>query len=121
MSNIEMRLWGKDHWSTFLYCECCATDNKGRLETCRLRTDPKYPTRLRHGVSQPDHTDLDCIEDMENEALLENIGSGINPVVRLTDKGWQLAMKLRMHKAAGGNFATFGDVIFGKEPASVSP
>jgi hypothetical protein len=51
----------------------------------------KYPTRLRGGQKLADHDDWDCIEDFEVVGLAENVGTGVNPVYRLTDKGREVA------------------------------
>lgn len=116
--NIEH--FGKDHWSTFAYAETCCVDDRGRLVNERLRingnTHPvrdgsrwqaSYGTRIRGGGICPDHDDIDCLDDLEEAGLLEQVGTMINPVIRFTDEGQAVAAKLRAHKMNGGNFATF--------------
>jgi len=139
---VPMEYWGKDHWSTFAYIETRIVDHKGRPCSHHMRNDPdrhpafgnaydkmdiptreKYPTRLSiwngdkcefHELK--DHDDWDCIEDAEKIGLLENKGTGINPVYRLTEYGKQVAAELRQWKQDGGNFATFrSKVVFKKE------
>lgn len=118
---MNIKQFGKDHWSTFAYAECCCVDNRGRLDNDRLRINgnkhpvrdgsrwlPRYGTRVKEGnVPNPDHDDIDCLDDLEDAGLLEQIGTMSNPVVRLTDKGYKVAALLRKHKSNGGQFGTF--------------
>ncbi len=111
--------WGKDHWSTFAYVETCVVDRGGAIDRQRMRTHPgrhpllahmdgsAYPTRLRDGALLSDHDDWDCLSDLEEAGLLENIGSDTNHLIILTDEGRRVAAALRAHKAAGGTFASF--------------
>ena len=60
---MEIKIFGKDHWSTFAYVETCCVDNMGRLDIRRLRINeakrpirsnglgwnPKYGTRIKDG------------------------------------------------------------------------
>lgn len=120
---VPMKDWGRDHWSTLAYLETRAVDHNGSIERMHMRCDPhphpglahigwrtghgsKYPTRLREGELQ-DHDDWSCMEDVEHAGLLENIGTGINPVVKLTDYGMIVCNALRNHKASGGSFGNF--------------
>jgi len=122
---IEMKDFGKDHWSTFAYAETCCVDNRGGLALVRLRInrgkrpigghpygnptwDPKYGTRIKDG-SIPDtgHDDIDCLDDLERVGLLEWIGTLVNPAVKLTDVGLKVIAQLRQHKAGGGQFREF--------------
>lgn len=123
MMGVPVADFGKDHWSTFAYTECCTVDSKGVLDprrmrcdfnrrpglfaTQRLSADRKYPTILAGGRELPDHDDWDCLDDLEAAGLLQQVGTGVNPVVRLTDAGHEAAAALRRHKAQGGNFAGF--------------
>ena len=119
---MELEQFGKDHWSTFAYAECCCVDNYGRLDIRKLRVNEvnrpirsngfgwntKYGTVVKGGgIPDPQHDDIDCLDDLEKEGLLEWIGTLINPAVRLTKKGHKVAAGLRKHKANGGQFATF--------------
>lgn len=45
------------------------------------------------------HDDWDCVEDFMAEGLVIWEGTGMNPILRLTDKGWALAHKLRRQRA----------------------
>lgn len=54
-----------------------------------------------------DHDDWDCVDDMELVGLLENIGTGTNPVFKLTALGRLVATQLRQHKMDKGTFRTF--------------
>jgi hypothetical protein len=49
--------------------------------------DPKYGTRYDDGRVDPDHDDYDCLADLEAWGFLEDLGTGFQPVVRLTPKG----------------------------------
>ncbi len=116
---MKTEVFGKDHWSTFAYVETCCVENHGELENIRLRInnsrhpvgrgwDPKYGTRVKNGsIPDPDHDDLDCLDDLEDAGLIEQIGTMINPTIRLTERGFAIAGSLRRHKANGGQFATF--------------
>ncbi|KKN76882.1 hypothetical protein LCGC14_0365330 [marine sediment metagenome] len=125
---MKVKEFGKDHWSVLAYVETCCVDNKGRVDVRRLRINeykrpirsnglgwnPKYGTRIKGGsIPDPSHDDWDCLEDLEQEELLELIGTMINPVFKLTDRGLRVASELREYKAKGGQFAAF-------EPASLA-
>ena len=113
--------FGKDHWSTFAYIETRIVDHGGIPHRPHMRCHGdrhpllvlpgqdgrEHPTRLRDGTALTHHDDWDCIDDLEREGLLFNIGSSINPCYRLTDEGSKVAARLRAHKGAGGNFAGF--------------
>jgi hypothetical protein len=77
---------------------------------------PEYGTRLRkffqNGMTnvlyqRPDHDDWDCLDDFEEAGLLKNIGTGVNPIIKLTNYGFKIAAQLRMFKGKGGIFADF--------------
>lgn len=95
--------WGKDHWSLLAYFETVCVDNQGRPDFMRMRINPKmhpfgggthfgprqwqdsYATRLKDGsIPNNKHDDYDVMEELENLGFLENIGTGINPVIKLT-------------------------------------
>jgi hypothetical protein len=71
----------------------------------------KYPTRLKGMVELPNHDDWDCAEDLEKEGLIENIGTGINPAFKMTEKGFAVSALLRKHKANGGWFSNFSPAV----------
>jgi len=109
---VPMALWGKDHWSTLAYLETRVVDQAGKPDLRHLRCDPRrhpglgngqdggaYPTRLNDGTTREHHDDWDCIDDMVAEGLVVWEGTGVNPVFRLTDLGWQVAGQLRRHTA----------------------
>jgi hypothetical protein len=132
---ITINDFGKDHWSTFAYIETVCVDNRGVPDKERMRCNPKihpglcnqanvmfqdqpdYPTRLSgyflpngekdRGRLLHDHDDWSCAEDLEAAGLIEWIGSGVNPVFKMTTYGLVVAGRLRAHKASGGHFATF--------------
>lgn len=113
--------FGKDHWSTFGYLESRCVDCGGVVAIEKMRCDAdrhpglahmgcdkKYPTILRGGRELSDHDDWDCVDDLEAAGLLVQVGTGVNPRVRLTGYGWNIAGCLREHKAGGRAFAEFG-------------
>lgn len=125
---VPMALWGKDHWATLAYVETLCVDHQGVLDPRRMRCNPrrhphfnvnpsfgpdradgsyKYPTMLKGGGIEPEHDDWDCFYDLETTGLIEDVGTGIHPVARLTVAGHKMAANLRMWKASGGSFATF--------------
>ena len=124
---MKVNDWGKDHWSTFAYVECCCVDDRGKLDNRRLRINdekrpirsngcggwrPEYGTRIKGGnIPDPTHDDLDCLEDLEREGLLEQVGTILNPVVKLTEKGLKVSAELRAYKAHGGQFAAFQSAL----------
>lgn len=67
-----------------------------------FRPDGSVNTRRRRG----DHDDIDCLDDLEQEGLIELL-SMANGFVKLTDKGRRISGLLREHKSKGGSFATF--------------
>jgi hypothetical protein len=117
---IPVAQWGKDHWSTFAYIECRCVDDGGKPNIKHMRCDrdlhpqfshvpdaldKKYPTRYKGG-ELIDH-DWSCLDDCEMAGLLENIGTGLNRVYRLTPLGRLVAAQLRQHKQDGKNFHDF--------------
>lgn len=126
MSNhIPMARWGKDHWSLLAYVETVCVDKHGEIDLQRMRCDAdrhpqyvylrgfgdelhseKYPTLLRDG-ELPDHDDWDCLDDLENAGLVENVGFTMRPKYAMTDRGHEIAAALRKHKATGGQYAKF--------------
>lgn len=132
---ISISDFGKDHWSTFAYIETVCVDNHGVPDRERMRCNPKihpgltnqanimfqdqpdYPTRL-YGYFSPggardesralsDHDDWSCADDLEAAGLIEQHGTGVNPVFKLTSRGSNIAAQLRAYKAGGGSFASF--------------
>lgn len=118
---IPIEKWGKDHWSTFAYLETRCVDHKGEIERRHMRCDSdrhpqfahmpsemeqKYPTRYKDG-ELADHDDWDCLDDCELVGLVENKGTGLHRVYKLTALGRMVAAQLRQHKMDGGNFHTF--------------
>ena len=125
--HIPIARWGQDHWSTFCYLETRVVDDKGKIDNCRMRCNPRlhrhfahaadatlYPTRCK-GVTIESHDDWSCVEDMVAEELLEAssdtkpgqpFGEG-RATVKLTDRGWAIAGQLRRHRAEGKPFQDF--------------
>jgi len=130
---IPMSKWGKDHWSTLLYIEVRCVDHRGLPEADHMRSEPgrprrghfkrgadgeermrpaavtncRYATRLNDGTKIFGHDDWSCASDIEDAGLLLWEGTGMQPVFKLTDLGWQIAGKLRRWRAEGNTSATF--------------
>lgn len=134
MTTVPIEQFGKDHWSLLAYIETVCVDNKGVPDLTRMRCNPqRHPGLVIHGTHGhaewcdtystrlfgffdaedktrfilPDHDDHDCMNDFEAAGLVENIGTGINPVYKLTVYGLTVSGWLRQHKAQGGGFASF--------------
>jgi len=113
---VHMKDWGKDHWSTMLYLESRAVDNKGIIENAQMRChrslhpefahiDGTCPTRLRGGRVLSHHDDWSCLEDIVFAGLVyaevEDIERRPKRVrVSFTPLGWLIAQELRKHRAA---------------------
>ena len=133
VERVPMKLWGKDHYSTLAYVECCVVDDQvapgiGVMERTRLRANPdrhsmvahlpgwdeNHGTRLKGFVDRNTtpkllltfHDDWDCLDDMEAEGLI-TMYSMANCYIQITDLGMRVAQQLRQHKAHGGTFADF--------------
>lgn len=128
MRRIPLTEWGKDHFSLLAYVEVRCVDHKGVLDHDHMRTNVqhhpglvgprvalatnitietfKYHTRLRNGVEEG-HDDWDCFYDLEEAKLIEDKGTGINPIAVMTPAGNKLAAEIRRHKSSGGIFSTF--------------
>lgn len=139
-SRFPIEEWGKDHFSLVGYVECRCVDHQGVPDHSRMRTnagrhpglvgsecrglppwEPGYGTRLK-GFWKPDkttdpsrqipfHDDWDCWYDLEEAGVIKDVGTGINPVAKLTPFGKALAAALRAHKADGGQYNQFSDKI----------
>lgn len=105
MNNITPNRWGRDHWSLLAYIETRVVDHRGMVDERHLRLpgiEDKHGTRLRGGEIVAGHTDLDVIDDLERFGYVINLGSGINPLLQLTDYGWQIVGEMRRYRANGG-------------------
>lgn len=134
MTELTIDDFGKDHWSLLAYIKTRCVDYQGVLDIKHMRTKnpalvavnsifgpqawkPEYGTRLSgyflgdgktdKSRQLPDHDDHDCQEDFERLGLVENMGSGLHPAVKLTKAGLELAAQVDAHKANGGVFANF--------------
>lgn len=126
MRNVPIAEWGKDHFSMLGYVECVCVDRNGQIDQTRVRCNPerhpglaleqhrrggeeayKYPSRLRGGKTEPGHDDWDCFYDLEEEGLIRDVGTGVQPRAVMTKRGLAIAAQLREHKAKGGMFAGF--------------
>ena len=96
---VPRERWGKDHWSTLLYLESCAVNQRGRIEHAKMRTSRRnwrlagsvhgvanvmspdeYPTRLALlQVERAEfdavhliggHDDWECVQDFADASLL---------------------------------------------------
>jgi hypothetical protein len=120
-AHIEMSRWGRDHWSLLLFIETICVDHAGVIGYgdgrgfAAMRNDvtrhphrggdpyrgphKPAPTYLANGEEVANHDDWDCLDDLEAAGLLENVGTGVNPVIKLTDAGWTEAHRLRRARA----------------------
>ena len=115
--------FGRDHWSAFAYLETRCVDHRGHPDTRHMRADLKrhpgkghllsnestrpYPTRLRDGTEVHDHDDWDCVDDLEAVGLVRTKGTGTHPRWALTERGAEMAARLRAHLAHERRYATF--------------
>lgn len=129
-AGVPMTNWGKDHWSVFLYIEdicvnsvvngigkpdlrriqCNHNRHPGLVNWNYHRVDgAKYGIRLHDGTEMPgpDYDEWDCIHDLECYGLIQTLGTGINPLFRMTELGNFLASDIRDHKTKGGMLRTF--------------
>lgn len=118
---VILQEFGRDHWSVFGYIETRIVDHGGVPRNAHLRCihrrhpffaheggdASREPTRLRAGRQLADHDDWDCLDDLEVAGLLENVGTGVHPVFRLTNYGREIAGKLRGHRGQGGTWDEF--------------
>jgi len=58
-----------------------------------------------------DHDDWDCLQDLEIAGLVKIHGTGMFPLVALTDYGYKIEARLRKHKGDKGQFNGFHDVF----------
>lgn len=106
---IQPVLWGRDHLSTLLYVETRVADHRGTIKREHMRCDRQRhplqahlgsmggpsPTQLADGTLRHDHDDWDILDDLERAGLLIWGGTGMHPVIRLTDLGWTVSAALR--------------------------
>lgn len=125
MEKIEMKRFGRDHWSTLAYIETRCVDHKGVPGLDQMRCNPdehpglcgrggwsgKYSSKLKDGSQVEGHDDWHCVEDLEREGLLRWEGTGMHPIFVLTDKGWKVAGQLRRHLAEGKGASKFSPEV----------
>jgi len=124
--SIDIQRWGKDHWTTFAFLCHRVVDHRGVVEIERMRCDPKVhpflahrgsrmgkpsPTRLRKVGDDvetvPGHDDWSCFADMCASGFMNDVGTGVTPVVELTESGWKLWFEFQRHIAANpGQWST---------------
>jgi hypothetical protein len=80
---------------------CWRDEYSTRLSGYFLENGKTNPKRMAVG-----NDDWDCLNDLESERLIQ-IMSEINGFVLLTDRGREMAGRIRAHKSKGGSFATF--------------
>ena len=137
MKPIPITMFGKDHFSLLALIEILCVDFQGLVSDTHRRSfrvnltrhpgygyfpmgvnghewKSSYGTRLKGFFDKKDpklqlkgHDDWDCVADFERAGLLENKGTGMNPVFKLTPLGQSAVAELRKHKQGGGNFADF--------------
>ena len=60
----------------------------------QMRWKPENGSKYWDGTIGASHDDFDCLADLEALGLLEDSGTGANPIVRLTAKGHEACGKL---------------------------
>lgn len=117
---IPKEQFGRDHWSCFSYLAHCATAREGEPERDKMRTHPRNrhlmsqlqammhmagvgwsKTRLLGGVELDEHDDYDCMFDLIDAGLFLAIGSGMHPIVKLTDEGFRILKLVSDFRRAG--------------------
>jgi hypothetical protein len=101
---VPVELFGKDHWTTFMYLETRCVDYSGKIDDKHMRSGPEFPTRLNDGTFVQEHDDWNCLEDCHDAGLLDLTES---PKIQLTVYGWQIASRLRQWRASGKPVAEF--------------
>ena len=126
---VPIEKFGKDHWSTFAYIVTRCVDYKGKPDNEHMRCDkkrhPHYAHRITIGGCSPtmlkgyfedelkcvfNHDDWDCIDDLIEADLLnepELEGTGLFPVYKVTNLGWEVSVLINAHKSNGGYFSNF--------------
>lgn len=120
---VPMEEFSIDHWSTLVYLETRCVDYDGVLDKRQMRCDRnrhqqfahsginvKYPTRTKKGDVK-NHDDWDCLDDCELSGLVENRGTALHRVYKLTPLGCKIVGQLRQHKMDGQNFHNFSPKI----------
>ena len=143
MKTVPLTLFGKDHFSLLAFIDYLCTDYGGMVSDKHRRSfrtnlkrhpgygyfpsDPpkwknEHGTRLKGWFDKKDpklqiksHDDWDIVDDFEKAGILENKGSGLNPLFVLTPMGQALAALLRKHKQEGKNFSDFTPSAAAKE------
>ena len=120
--DYKIENWGKDHWSLLAYIETCCVDYGGKLDLKKMRVNNNkcpfgngngfgwenaWSSPLKDGTLIDGHDDLDVLDDLIKEELCENIGTEINPMIKLTERGLKVTQDLRVHKINGGTFKEF--------------
>jgi len=120
MEKIKIEAWGKDHWSLYAYIGARCMDYKGVLDHRHMRgggtispgekrgipAGEAYPTMTKNGEIFG-HDDFNCLDDIEEAGLVENMGTGILPVCRFTENGYEILKQLQKHRMEGGNYQRF--------------
>jgi hypothetical protein len=125
--NVPIADFGKDHWSLLGYVEGRCVEHGGRLNNAHMRDKREsgwdkdiYGTQLfgywTYGAKgmerHPErrlcyHDDYDCLSDLESAGLCVNIGRTTNPIMTMTDLGYQVLTEIKKHKEHGGTFSNF--------------
>lgn len=126
----ETENWGKDHWSLLAYFETRCVDHKGKPDFAHMRINSKkrpisngtikdtmferswektYGTKLKDGkIPNTDHDDYDVMEELEKIGFINNVGTGLHPIIKLTKLGKKVATLIREHKMKeNANFNDF--------------
>lgn len=120
--NNKLHQFSKDHWSTLLFLETQILEKNFPIDRRRLRINEtkrifnngnpfgwkdEYSTKLKDGTVILSHDDIDVIDDLEDSGCIKNNGTHINIYPTLTDRGWNLCLALKKHKANNGSYKDF--------------
>lgn len=127
-----MNNWGRDHWSLLAYFETVAVDYNGKVDVSRIRTNSTkrgysngnitsqdwqdtWGTRMKDGdILDTQHDDIDVMNELEEAGLVKNVSTELNPIIEITERGWEVVGKIRKHKSNGGTFGNFSLTNKGK-------
>lgn len=128
---VKEQQFGKDHWSTLAFLETQIVDRTLPIDLRRMRVNDskrgfsngnmnifpsdksihkwidEWSTELKDGSLSSGHDDIDVVDDLEKFGYLNNNGTHINIIPKLTEKGLKVCNAIRKHKGEGGSFATF--------------
>lgn len=119
---VPIDQFGHDHWNLLAYVGDCCLKRGGELDPRRMRCNegrhpvhavnglhwrPIWGSRLNEGRRISEHDDWDALEDLEAAGLLRLEGTGVHPLIVLTDLGRGALDAMDRHRRAGGTYSAF--------------